>query len=232
MHLLQVGTGNPPSAGSALYRAAIAIFLIQDIALTVIIGALVIQYRTAERRREDASRGKYADVVRYINTSVDPCANFYDYVCGNWEVVHPNAEDVFDLAEKMVVDVAVEWLKTTPVPPGKQTRSTAKVWSAIYLCHSVYSSNAEHLSIAKERLSRMGLKTTEDIPPDTSLVDLLVGLSLRYHLPVTVTIVPKYDLRSTRRKRSSMVLTVYFGSPIITSWFRVSNAGYRIRLAR
>lgn len=194
------------------------------LALAITLGIVLAKYHAAKEERDRHRKARFRDIAKFVNASVDPCTNFYGYACGNWEERHPNAEDEFDLAEKSVVDVTTDWLKWTPLPDPSQERSSDKAWSAIQLCFSVYQDHKEDLDVAKEYLSDIGL-TTGNVS-NVSLVDLLVNLSLRHSLPVTVTIQPKYDLRSSRKNVTDMVLTVSSGGPAFYNWFRVSSEAF------
>lgn len=36
--------------------------------------------------KDVARRTRVEEIIKYMNTTVDPCENYYDFACGNWKM--------------------------------------------------------------------------------------------------------------------------------------------------
>lgn len=213
----------PDNRERARCQAACVLVVLLALTLAVLLGCLLFMDGPHRRQAAKASKEIRKNISKYVNSEANPCANFYNYVCGNWEGQYTEAEDVLESAEQIMANVTNKWFEKAPLPSPTQTRSLGKAWSALQLCHDVYQSRRDDLDVAREYLKDMGLTTRSRATADLPLLDILVNLSLRHNLPVTVTISPKYDLRSTIKNSSRMVLTVYHEGPALRNWFLVSR---------
>lgn len=218
---VEASAATPPSRARVLHRAALALLFAETVVLGVALGIYLIK-TSARQGGPSAIHVSLHDITRDMDLTANPCDDFYRYVCGRWEAHHPNAHNEFHLVRKMTVDLVTKWLKNTPVPDPHQSTARDKIWSLYRLCSSVYQNQVEDLDKAKELLSEMGLTIGPEVPANVSLVDLLVKFSLGYHLPLTLSLQFKYDLRSTRTNETDVILTFSQEGPAFSEWIRVS----------
>ncbi|XP_065372150.1 neprilysin-4 [Calliphora vicina] len=65
------------------------IIILSFVGASLINGTPVPINQTNPMHIEQIRYAKVAEMHNYINTSADPCENFYDFACGNWQKINP-----------------------------------------------------------------------------------------------------------------------------------------------
>ncbi|KAH6938725.1 hypothetical protein HPB50_012041 [Hyalomma asiaticum] len=134
----------------------------------------------------------FARVSRSLNRMADPCRDFYAYVCANWEP----PRDVFVAPWKRSPLPGWEWTNAASGPAGGSA-SVRRVSAALTKCWRVYTDRHETQPELVRALRSLGVPINPrrweilDRP-----LDVLVRLSLRAALPVTLLVEPTADLRA------------------------------------
>ncbi|KAK8758917.1 hypothetical protein V5799_003452 [Amblyomma americanum] len=149
----------------------------------------------------------FGRVSRSLNRMADPCHDFHAYVCANWEP----PRDVFAAPWKGPHLPAWEW---TNAANGGGSTSVRRVSAALTKCWRVFADRHETQAELKRALRSLGvpLKPRRWEVLDRPL-DVLVRLSLRAALPVTLLAEPSADLRAP----GQMILLLARGS-IYQKW--------------
>ncbi|KAH7986490.1 hypothetical protein HPB52_024916 [Rhipicephalus sanguineus] len=134
----------------------------------------------------------FARLSRSLNRMADPCQDFYAYVCANWEP----PRDVFVAPWKRSPLPGWEWTNAASGPAG-DSASVRRVSAALTKCWRVYTDRHETQPELVRALRSLGVPINPrrweilDRP-----LDVLVRLSLRAALPVTLLAEPTADLRA------------------------------------
>lgn len=207
------------------FHALLAVVVAQVVLLILSLNVILFRDAMTEGKigylQRQSAEPMNVTIDKLMNRSADPCKDFYSYVCGNWDALHPHDEDVMDLIRKTVSNKTLEMLRSHPAPE-EQPRATDRIAAAFQLCHQVFSQNREELNSADSYLAAAGLDPEKEAPKKVDLLEILVRLSLHAGLPVTATIGPRYDLRETNAKFEKMVMAVFSGSPALENWLTVS----------
>ncbi|XP_065296999.1 neprilysin-1-like [Dermacentor albipictus] len=134
----------------------------------------------------------FARLSRSLNRMADPCRDFYAYVCANWEP----PRDVFAAPWKRSPLPGWEWTNAASGPAGGSA-SVRRVSAALTKCWRVFTDRHETQPELVRALRSLGVPVNPrrweilDRP-----LDVLVRLSLRAALPVTLLAEPTADLRA------------------------------------
>ncbi|KAH7965947.1 hypothetical protein HPB49_012278 [Dermacentor silvarum] len=134
----------------------------------------------------------FARLSRSLNRMADPCRDFYAYVCANWEP----PRDVFVAPWKRSPLPGWEWTNAASGPAGGSA-SVRRVSTALTKCWRVFTDRHETQPELVRALRSLGVPVNPrrweilDRP-----LDVLVRLSLRAALPVTLLAEPTADLRA------------------------------------
>ncbi|KAL1431021.1 hypothetical protein MTO96_014429 [Rhipicephalus appendiculatus] len=135
----------------------------------------------------------FARLSRSLNRMADPCHDFYAYVCANWEP----PRDVFVAPWKRSPLPGWEWTNAASGPAGSSA-SVRRVSAALTKCWRVFTDRHETQPELVRALRSLGVPINPrrweilDRP-----LDILVRLSLRAALPVTLLVEPTADLRAS-----------------------------------
>ncbi|EEC10458.1 hypothetical protein IscW_ISCW007468 [Ixodes scapularis] len=154
----------------------------------------------------------YSRIKRSMNPGADPCVDFYDYVCGNFESAYPGATDIIDAMKK---ELFLGWADEI-TPDQSQQSIVDKIVMALQICQEGGAKDQNHWSDLTSYIAQFGLGVDVQGTHSRSLLDVLVQMALMHHLPVTMIVQPKLNLKDTRR----LILHVSYGGPIIASWLQ------------
>lgn len=143
---------------------------------------------TEESDYEGVRETQAAIMKRYMDTTVDPCEDFYQYACGNWEALNPipadrAAYDTFEMLRESLDLVLRDLLENStnseeapPPPPSDETITLPEINAWIANRSNPESNSAEQKAIDLfkscmnyDRLESRGLR------PLTSLLKELGG---------------------------------------------------------
>ncbi|CAN7986478.1 unnamed protein product, partial [Ixodes hexagonus] len=101
-------------------------------------------------------------ILASINTTEDPCTDFYTYACGNWQKTHPIPDDATLIGNFQLLDAKVEKdirdiLENATIDAKKQQNATEKAIRAYRVCLSV--SEDEKLRDLMDIFKKQGFTT-------------------------------------------------------------------------
>ncbi|XP_064479575.1 endothelin-converting enzyme homolog [Ornithodoros turicata] len=148
----------------------------------------------------------------------DPCDDFYSYVCTGWKRANPDTPNLFAKLQQRIAVTVIKELLLDDAPDVAKT-PTDKVALMFQTCAQVAFNEQNQASSITEFLAQFRLTWPRPEPRDPlDILDLLVGLSLDWGLPVLfhMTIDPYFKKKGFR--------TVHFSSnPYLTEWFVLRN---------
>ena len=70
----------------------------------------------------------------YMDKSVDPCEQFYDYACGRWEKYHPIPKDRvgYDIFEILREEMAAKLMAMLTEPPDEADNNATVAVKLLY----------------------------------------------------------------------------------------------------
>ncbi|KAH9370948.1 hypothetical protein HPB48_012251 [Haemaphysalis longicornis] len=163
-----------------------------------------------------ASSGCQA-LAKLINSSVngdlDPCDDFYAYVCGGWRRTHAlkpaqQHRNVFDEVEQSVRTKLQDALwKTFLRGPKNQTRAVfAKLASVYVACTKSLTPEGNGVVSMRKLLKHIGLAWPDEDAPyrsnATDLLELLVTLAMKWDVNVLFS----FSIKSLSKERGAIVL--------------------------
>ncbi|XP_064454757.1 uncharacterized protein LOC135366033 [Ornithodoros turicata] len=143
----------------------------------------------------DSSEDYIRDLQAIMRTEVSPCQDFYKYVCGRWDAVHPGDQGPPQMANRKI-DVAFE-RTARGRSLVKQNTIYDKIDAGMRLCRKMLKNKRNDRDSVARFLERFDLRTPYqsdevDVPhPLTVLVNLALGSSLF----ILFGIHPMLDLR-------------------------------------
>uniref|UniRef100_A0A1I8NL59 Peptidase family M13 n=1 Tax=Musca domestica TaxID=7370 RepID=A0A1I8NL59_MUSDO len=102
---------------------------------------------------------KYLEFRTYLNASVDPCENFYEFACGSWPEYHPTSEDdtsvsYFEIMEEAFDGKVRELLNSRD--DGIETLAERKVKSFYRSCLALPYLSLEYNDRLRSMISEFG----------------------------------------------------------------------------
>ncbi|XP_034485769.1 neprilysin-4 [Drosophila innubila] len=178
--------------------------------------------RDEHRARQIISR----DMSKYMNLSVDPCMDFYEYACGNWAGFHTRQlregelGTVQQLVESGIVDQLLNLLKLPLPPPNHPNEYSAtgaanvrKVCSFYDTCVAVEANAEERRQFLMKILQENGgLRNVpkSNYQPNVSWLQTLANLRRNYGLDILIGLSVDLNLQQMRGN------SIYLGEPRLT----------------
>ncbi|CAN7942855.1 unnamed protein product, partial [Ixodes hexagonus] len=203
----------PKSASYSMYVLSVLLAVIIVAALLVTVSSSAPTHKTRPPMSAEKARAlMYSRIKRSMNLKADPCKDFYDYVCGNFESAYPDATDIIDSMKK---ELFFGWVDENK-PDGAQQSVMDKILMALQVCRDVSNKNKNQWSDLTSYITQFGLGVDVHGTYNRELFDVLVQMALTNHLPVTISIQLKLSLKDTTR----LILYVSYGGPIFDSWLQ------------
>ncbi|XP_064476788.1 endothelin-converting enzyme 1-like [Ornithodoros turicata] len=153
------------------------------------------------------------EMAASINPSVDPCDNFYNFVCSRWRNYYPEDAHNLALLRRRIQRSLFETLTNHKASPSMDAVDIAS--AAFQSCtHTALKDDGFGTEILRQFLDRIGIPWPS--PPrsfKTSLLEFLVMLSLEWNIPVffDLGIVPNF-------KTNRGAILHLAGSTVLEEW--------------
>ncbi|EDV94671.1 GH18334 [Drosophila grimshawi] len=166
------------------------------------------------------------DINKYMNLSVDPCVDFYEYACGNWSRYHNRQlrEGQLITAQRLVelgIEEQLQELLTLPLPPqnhpneysATSAANVRKVRTFYDACIAIEANAAERRQFLMKILRDHG--GLRNIPnshwkPNYHWLQVLASLRRNYGLDILIGLDVDLNLQQLRGN------SVYLGEPQLT----------------
>ncbi|KAL1428499.1 hypothetical protein MTO96_002872 [Rhipicephalus appendiculatus] len=154
-----------------------------------------------------------ADIARSLkDVRVDPCQDFYGYVCSGWLRANPDAGNHFESLQRRVALAAVVSLVLAESRGPSPAHRIAHIFQR---CAQVAFNEQDHIDELRQFMARFNLSwpTTKE-----KVLDLLVGFSLDWGMPILFELTVDADFR-----RPGFRALHLGSSPYVTEWVAVRD---------
>ncbi|KAG0409877.1 hypothetical protein HPB47_013021 [Ixodes persulcatus] len=184
------------------------------VACTAYVGGYVASYQSNRSARNDPKnvvcrspvcKEVAKSIARSLNRSVDPCKNFYNFVCDGWRRKHPVRRNEvrsspFSLVGRELDNVIKKALNDVPITGRKQS-ALEKAALMYKKCLENYEQgdSSASMKVLKELLGYLHMPwPTVDSKSPVDLFEIIIQLSLRWSIPslFSVSVIP--DPEDTR----------------------------------
>ncbi|XP_064487962.1 neprilysin-2-like [Ornithodoros turicata] len=164
------------------------------ILLSIIIvgGVLVVPRARSHAFRESSSKLCFAEdclamasvLLTSMNKSIDPCNNFYQFVCGKWKTIAPEgSHDVLDSIRLHAIHKSQDLFKKLEVVDYADS-AIEKVVAFYESCIAMLKGDVNAIEDLKEFLSARRLPWPRESPKGTDPLEVLVDLSVNWMIGV------------------------------------------------
>uniref|UniRef100_A0A147BP46 Putative m13 family peptidase n=3 Tax=Ixodes ricinus TaxID=34613 RepID=A0A147BP46_IXORI len=199
------------------------------IVIIVILGALRGHRRKTEYCETEDCRIHAVILKEAMNPAVNPCENFYKFVCGSWKSLRAieTTSTADDVTLRVYASVIQTLLREDPQPnlPKKLFRT----------CNAPTSSYRKDVAIFKELKEDIGILWPEKRQTFVHPLDLLLKLSIRWNFNflLNVRVIPASRRRNRTLLFSEGTIAASFQKPLvnnfsITAYQRYVQEHYRI----